>query len=219
MKFAVNKSEGSPHLLICFLGWASDEKMLDNFDVEGYDIVSVYDYRDADVPAAFLDLAAKYVEISILAWSFGVFVAERVAPLLPKPIYALAINGTPIPSSANYGIHPRALDLTIKNLDVNKFYERMCAEEYSAFSPCERSVEELREELVFLCGWFKETAEKSIKWGGAIIGERDVIFSYKNMLNYWQESSIFDVLEIADIPHYPFGVSGIEKIKKFYCGG
>lgn len=219
MKFAVNKSVGSPHLLLCFLGWASDDKMLDNFDIEGYDIVSLYDYRTTDISADFFDIVRKYADISFLAWSFGVFVAERVATYLPKPVYALAINGTPVPSSAEYGIHPRTLDLTIKKLDVDKFYERMCAEEYAAFSPCGRSVEELREELVSLCAWFKEAAENGIKWNAAMVGERDAIFSYKNMLHYWQENSTFVVLEISDIPHYPFGVSGVEKIKKFYCGG
>lgn len=219
MRFAVNKSVGAPRLLVCFLGWASGGHTLDNFEVEGYDIVSLYDYRDAVVPADLLDITRKYDEIAILAWSFGVFVAERVAPLLPQATKALAVNGTPIPSSATYGIHPRTLDLTIRNLDIDKFYERMCAEEYASFTPCGRSVEELRAELVFLCDWFKTTTEKSVPWSGALVGERDVIFSYRNMLNYWQENSIFVALEIGDIPHYPFGTSGVDKIKKFYCGG
>lgn len=219
MRFAVNKSVGSPCLLVCFLGWASDGKFLDRFDMEGYDIVSLFDYRDAEIPSELLDIVSRYDAIAVLAWSFGVFVAERVAPQLPEPVCAVAVNGTPLPSSSKYGIPQRTLDLTIKHLNIDTFYERMCGEEYAAFVPCGRLTDELREELIFLCDWFKTTTERSVKWSGALVGEKDVIFSYKNMLNYWQENSIFAVLVVGNIPHYPFGVSGMEQIKKFYCGG
>ncbi|MEG2758738.1 MAG: DUF452 family protein, partial [Rikenellaceae bacterium] len=155
----------------------------------------MYDYRDANLDDGFLDVINGYKEVSILAWSFGVFVAEQMSHKLPPLTLSLAVNGTPVGASPKYGIHPRTLELTIKNLDIDKFYERMCGEDYPIYVPSGRSLDELRDELIFLYDWFKIGTDVAIEWGGAIIGEKDFIFPYKNMLHYWQENTTFVVLE------------------------
>lgn len=69
----------------------------------------LYDYRTLE-PLAAAD-TASYGQITLLAWSFGVWVAEQVCRDIPFR-RAVALNGTPLPVDARYGIPPQAMAVT-----------------------------------------------------------------------------------------------------------
>ncbi len=62
------KKENSPHLLLFFAGWGSDENLFRRTVAEGYDCLLCFDYSLLD----------GYREIRLLAWSMGVWVAGQI---------------------------------------------------------------------------------------------------------------------------------------------
>ena len=103
------KRIGAPDLIVVALGWASEPRLVQNIPTEGYDVLVLYDYRTLE-PLAAAD-TASYGQITLLAWSFGVWVAEQVCRDIPFR-RAVALNGTPLPVDARYGIPPQAMAVT-----------------------------------------------------------------------------------------------------------
>ena len=215
MQLFNNKILGSSRLVIFVLGWASGKNTLGSFDLDNSDICSLYDYRDMNVPDELYVLADRYDECYIVAWSFGVYVSQLIAPNIVNLKKIVAVNGTPKPSDDVFGIPCKALSLTSKSVlsvGMDKFYKRMCRESYDCYVGVDRSDEELSEELNKLCALFLNPYIPIIKWSSVIIGSEDLIFPTKNMDNYW---NIIDCdVEKCDIPHYSFGVLGVSIIKR-----
>lgn len=141
-------------LLIFFTGWGFCPTDLDFLNEEDNSLLGFYDYSDLSIPASAAEVLlrfngdrpatvatnrpatlaanrpAKYVgaEISLVAWSLGVWAASRVYPFLPPLKAALAINGTPIGIDDSWGIPQRAFDLTVRSLrpgHFDRFYKRI----------------------------------------------------------------------------------------------
>ena len=75
------KRIGAPDLIVVALGWASEPRLVQNIPTEGHDVLVLYDYRTLE-PLAAAD-TAPYGQITLLAWSFGVWVAEQVCRDIP----------------------------------------------------------------------------------------------------------------------------------------
>ena len=91
------KRIGAPDLIVVALGWASEPRLVQNIPTEEHEVLVLYDYRTLE-PLAAAD-TAPYGQITLLAWSFGVWVAEQVCRDIPfrraVALTALRFRSTP----------------------------------------------------------------------------------------------------------------------------
>ena len=196
----------SDRLLLIFTGWASDEKLFTMFSNIERDICICFDYRTLEWD---VQLFQSYKEIEVIAWSLGVFVANKTLydPVLPI-VKAVAINGTVYPYSDGKGIPKAIYDGTEENLteeNLLKFYRRMCnsKENYENFLTFNFSfpIQELQEALQKI----RRAQEKeplsleTTIFTEVIIGLSDRIFPAKNQLQAWGN---FPNIKLEEIAHY-----------------
>lgn len=114
----LNRGENNK-IILFFNGWGMDENVVKHLNPEDFDILMFYDYNNLETDFDF-SLLKNYSKKNIIAWSMGVMVASCLAPSLALPLGEgrfTAINGTLKPIDAEFGIHPKIYDLTIKGFD------------------------------------------------------------------------------------------------------
>lgn len=200
-------------------GWAGSDELVRHLALpQGYDLLCLFDYRSFPSVTEACELYAQiapYRHKYLIAWSFGVWAAERIfgeADWVWDG--AVAVNGTPLPVHDAYGIPVRAFAVTVRSIEgagTGRFLERMCGtqevlrEYYKHRST--RGLEEIGEELRRLRDGAAETAETvSVPhagfWTGAVAGTEDAIFPPENMMRYWTEAGV-RVTAGEGMPHYP----------------
>lgn len=141
------------HLLLFFAGWGMDETPFLSIHPAECDWMICYDYRSLEFDTTLIQ---AYSEITLIAWSMGVWAASQVMKQYPSlPVsQSTAINGTLYPIHETEGITPSVFEGTLQGLNEQtllKFQRRMCgsAADYKAFQTMapKRPVEELKEEL------------------------------------------------------------------------
>jgi biotin synthesis protein BioG len=193
--------------ILFFNGWGMDCNAVKHLQSSDYDIFICYDYRNFTKQELEFN---TYKEVSVIAWSLGVWVAEQLlVSHFPKFTKTIAINGTPQPIDNNLGIAEQVFAHTLENWNEHnrkKFNARMCGGnkqllEYMPYMS-QRSCEEQREELQFLYNAIRNNAHKDkTQWTEAIIGTNDLIFTAQNQHNYWQNHTNCRTLPL---PHFPF---------------
>lgn len=194
----------SPHLILLFAGWGMSPRPLEGVNMPGYDVAVVWDYRDMSAP--WIEEIARYDEIVVAAWSFGVHTASRFMAAHPQlHITArIAVNGTRFTADDLRGI-PRAIfDATLAGLNersVTKFNMRMCggAAAYKTFAlhaPV-RDVDELRDELKA----FDAPEAPALLWDKAFVSQGDLIIPPANQLRAWETDAVQTI--VLDGPHLP----------------
>jgi biotin synthesis protein BioG len=209
------KKEGNERLLLFFNGWGMDSRiaadLLRESLAKGFeeDLLVCYDYRTLEAEETFFDEVGRYREVTVVAWSFGVWVAQQVK--LPPIARALAINGTLHPVHDRLGIPAGVFHATLSSYSDesrHRFNRRMCGsseafEHFSTMSP-ERQTADQREELERLNEHFqKEGLRDASAWQytHAIIGGRDQVFPSQQQYTAWKG---VPQTVIADMAHYPF---------------
>ena len=105
--------KGSDRVIVFFHGWGMDAAGVSHLQIED-DVLMCYDYRSLDF--AFPDLG-YYRCIYVVAWSMGVWAADRVISRLEmKPERCVALNGTTRPVDDEYGIPVKIYELTEKGM-------------------------------------------------------------------------------------------------------
>lgn len=113
-------------LLVYFAGWGTPDSVAEAFAPADADILLCSDYRHTALAFDF----NRYRRIGVLAWSMGVWVAERAIQGVNVD-WAVAVNGTGLPYDDQYGIPCAVFDQTLARFDVRnraKFEQRMCAD-------------------------------------------------------------------------------------------
>ncbi len=185
----------STRVCVVFGGWAVGPSPFAGLVAAGgSDVLFVDDYRDLD--CALPDLSS-YVQVDLLAWSFGVaayghWQAGRADPFHRKA----ALCGSPAPVDRQLGIPPLAYRRTIDGLteqSYQQFQERVfgCPQPVAAIDVAPRA-EELR--AVAARGPAPDTAFDRV-W----IAEQDQIFPARNLQRVWQGRG-----RNIDAPHAPF---------------
>ena len=194
----------SRRLILLFAGWGMSPRPLEDVSMAGYDIAVVWDYRD--MSAAWLDEVARYDEVVLVAWSYGVHAAARfLSSHHGLPVTArIAVNGTRFTADDRRGIPCDIFHATLDGLSersVTKFNMRMCggASAYKAFAPKapERSIDDLREELAS----FDTAPAPAIIWDKAFISDSDAIIPPANQHEAWRDEAT-EIIHI-DSPHLP----------------
>ena len=93
------------HLLLFFAGWGMDETPFLQIHPTDKDWMVCYDYRSLEFDAGILQ---EYSEITLIAWSMGVWAASQIMKQYPSlPLsQSIAINGTLYPIHETKGIAP-----------------------------------------------------------------------------------------------------------------
>jgi biotin synthesis protein BioG len=195
MKVFWHKKEENRRLALLFNGWGFDRKIFQNPDIPGHDIVSVYDYTDIE-PEQF-DFTGLYSEVKIVAWSYGVFVADYYAKSIFNVTKAIAINGSTNPIDDNKGIPVKIFLATMQSFNAasrEKFYLRIAggASAYKQIAEKlpDREVENQLAELKSLYHLSLKNRESAMKWDIAIISTHDKIFPFENMKNAWENKTV-----------------------------
>lgn len=185
-----------PRLILFFAGWGMDASVFAALSKPGYDILVVYDYRNDDFN---IDAVRGYDEICVLAWSLGVWHADRFMSEHPELPFTrtIAINGTLCPISDSYGIPPRIYDLTSALPDETsllKFYRRICGgrDGMSRLMPelPQRGLDELRDELIAVRRRIPADCDvDAANWDEIYLSDSDLIFPIDNMKRAWESAS------------------------------
>ena len=125
------------HLLLFFAGWGMDETPFLSIHPAECDWMICYDYRSLEFDTTLIQV---YSEITLIAWSMGVWAASQVMKQYPSlPVsQSTALNGTLYPIHETEGITPSVFEGTLQRLNEQtllKFQRRMCgsAADYKAF--------------------------------------------------------------------------------------
>lgn len=202
-------------LLVYFSGWGTPISIAKSLELPNdFDLLICYDYRDLNLEFDF----SGYQEIYVVAWSLGVWVAERVLHAIPLT-YAVAINGTGAPKHDQFGILTAVFDGTLSSLseeNLVKFERRMCGKialENYRLLPEKRDFAEVKQELVHLNDCIMQDNRTGLLvWQKAIIGNKDKIIPTQNQLEYWQNQPQTKI-QLIDAEHYLFNhFSGWQKL-------
>jgi pimeloyl-[acyl-carrier protein] methyl ester esterase len=215
MKTVWLRKDGAAELLLFFNGWGMDcriaDYLLGGSLAEGFepDLLVCYDYRSLLPEPGFMAEVSRYAHITVIAWSFGVWVAQQVE--LPVVERAIAINGTLYPVHDTLGIPTGVFQATLSSYSEesrHRFNRRMCGSReafacFSTMSP-DRETAEQKEELERLNEHFqKRHLPDGAAWhyNHAIIGGRDLVFPSQQQYAAWKGVS---QTVIADMAHFPF---------------
>ena len=231
--------------MLFFNGWGMDEHVVAHLECDdAWDVLMACDYRDLRsanfslhqqtkvcTPEQPLNFAGTVhnKEIVVICWSMGVWAYACVsAELKINPAHVIAINGTPQPIHAEFGIAPDVYQATLDQFDEagrEKFFKRMCGssamfERFNRQRP-QRSLAEQAEELASIQtmqspnsppgrgkGWvgclrLPPTHPQPLPGGEfiALISRHDRIMPTANQRRYWEGRARCVLL---DAPHYPF---------------
>ena len=194
-------------LVLFVLGWAADYRVVEHIGLPGCDVLAVYDYGGG-LDDGLAEKIAGYGDVRLLAWSFGVWVAERLLAGV-ELTRAVALNGTPVPVDALYGIEPRRMAVTLRGLKaggMEAFDRRAYGEHFDRLRPVlsPRPQERNIAELEYLVEASAAGHAASLRWDKAIVGSEDLIFPPENMVRYWGSRA-----EVLPLPHYPFADGGL----------
>lgn len=204
----LKRAEDNPRLLIFFTGWGTTDEVAKHLTLpDACDYLTAYDYRTLEG----LPEIGSYEEVYIVGWSMGVWALDCLAPQLPTPTKAIAINGTPIPMSDSYGIPSKIFQGTLEGLDDTnreRFNRRMCGGKqllsvYNSFAA--RSTSDLREELYGTYLKVKEInpdTPPQLPWTLALVSEKDLVVPPENQIAYWSQHHIPTDI-ISGVGHYP----------------
>jgi len=208
------KDSSNENLLIFFNGWGFDEKMLPILDVPNYDKLILYRYSNFNTDDVKIE--KDYKNITVVAWSLGVWVAPFIVKKLNIKIdKAIAINGTLNPISDNFGIPKAVFEGTLTNLNernLKKFNTRIAGGS-RMLSEIERYLatgcwEDQKEELQFLFDSINKSTKAENIFDCAIIANDDLIFSAENQKRYWQTENNTVITEFKGA-HFPFNTINI----------
>ena len=202
--FIINNSQ--KQLLLFFAGWEMDETPFLHIQPAGCDWMICYDYRSLEFDTTLMQ---AYSEITLIAWSMGVWAASQIMkqhPSLPVS-QSIAINGTLYPIHATKGIMPSVFEGTLQGLNeqtLQKFQRRMCnsSTDYKAFQTIapKRPVEELKEELAAIRQQCLSSVSSDFIWHKAIVGKNDRIFLPEYQETAWRNK--VDSLVNVEAAHY-----------------
>ncbi|MDR0560634.1 MAG: malonyl-ACP O-methyltransferase BioC [Prevotellaceae bacterium] len=222
MKVFWHKKDGNRHILLIFNGWSFDCGIFGEVDFPEHDIVSFYDY--SDIRTEQFDFTQSYENVKLIAWSYGVFVADVYAANIYNLKTAVAINGSILPVDDKKGIPERIFLATLQSFNEKnreKFYIR-AAGNISAYKNMlnllpSRSIDNQIAELKSLYCLSSKKRQNGLKWNLAIISENDKIFPSENLKNAWSEANV--PIYSIDSEHIPFAeISMLETLKKILGG-
>ncbi len=209
MKQEFTSFENNNSLIIIFAGWGMSADPFRQLRIEGCDIMTVWDYSVVNFDTTPL---ARYDDLYIFAWSFGVFMAQSVIKQYKiKTTLKIAVNGSLHPIDDLLGIPEDIFQGTLDRLDsrnLEKFYRRMCDsretyENFRSHMP-QRDIEDLRNELLSISTLYRSDASAygHSTWDRVIIAENDRIFPPDNLRREWDGHNRIRTIASGHMPDW-----------------
>ncbi|MBE2895339.1 DUF452 family protein [Pasteurellaceae bacterium HPA106] len=207
MQFHWFKRAGKRKLILYFAGWSSAPNAVEHWVIpDDCDALACFDYRTLDFSP---DLRA-YDEITVVAWSLGVWVAQQVLGQGLPIVNSIAINGTGLPIDDDFGIPQAVFSATLQHLDAAgrvKFERRMCGTReilrvYQQFPA--RALAEIYDELAALERAINAAPKRTFRWHKAIIGIHDRIFPAESQVRYFTQFQPQCDIVMFEAPHFVF---------------
>lgn len=210
MQTHLTHEEGNDRLIIFFTGWGTTPEVATHLAIpKGCDYLTAYDFRS--VTSREFPQLHEYREVYIAGWSMGVWALDILAPYLPNPTKAVAINGTPLPMHDEYGIPNDIFRGTLEGLDdANRarFNRRMCGGKsllavYNSFAA--RTTDELRQELYGTYLQVRDLADDTppqLTWSEAVVASKDLVVPTSNQIHYWERHHV-PIRMLQGVGHYP----------------
>lgn len=191
-------------------GWGCDANPFEAMESNEYDVLMCYDYRDLLLPKEIERLFENYQEVHLIAWSLGVFVGNLLFYKWSNLFTStLAINGSVQAIDNLKGIPAAVFQGTIDGLNeksIEKFWLRMCGgkDNFELFKNRlpKRNIDEQKEELIVLQEVIQNHYMDWNVYQTAIIGSKDLIFPFENLLKGWSEQK--NLIQKEDMPHFCF---------------
>ncbi|MEE0979079.1 MAG: DUF452 family protein [Muribaculaceae bacterium] len=179
----IHSDSANRNAIAFFAGWAMDAAPFANLRKPGYDIYIMYDYREVD-PGLYTELLDRYDSVAVVAWSFGVAIANTL--ITGDEEIRIAINGTPLAVHDTKGIPHAYNNLTLRRLSpatLATFYSRVFHDVDSVCLPS-RPLDQLSEELrIFGSTRFPDPSHY---WDKVYVSGADLIFPTRNQLEGWE---------------------------------
>ncbi len=198
----------STRLLIFFCGFYTDADCFIEFDNNSSDILFVYDYSDFDVSELNYFDFTPYVEINLIAYSYGVFAANVAYDFLPVLNKKIAISGTIFPIDDNFGIPLKIYDIMLNSfsLDVIKnFKAKMQKNSNGEIKDSKRSLESLKNELISIKNYvLNNKIEENLEFDTVILTKKDRIIPYSAQSAFYSDHHNKIELEVGHFPFFEF---------------
>lgn len=196
-------------LYLILNGWSVAPELFEALSLPvGADVWVGYDYRSLTFPDRF----DRFEEVHLIAWSLGVWVATALWGKASTFASTMAINGTPFPIHAEWGIPPAIFEGTLAHLDtegLRRFDRRMCGDRatlqrYQQLTPIPEAdkAEELRALYQMIDASEIDQQEAAAFWNRAIISTADRIFPTANQQAYWEGKAEIVSIEASHLPFY-----------------
>lgn len=205
----INRKQNNT-LIIFFSGWGSDYRPFYSILAVDVDVLMLYEYHQIQLPDDFMAITASYQMVKILAWSLGVWVANKLIPHCDIVIEkAVALNGTLNPIDDLSGIPVAVFDGTLKNLNAHSlvsFYRRMFSNSKHQLLFKQNTPQCSVEKLVLELRCLREqvaNAENSL-FTKALVSNDDSIFPAINQLRFWQDKLPVSSVSAGHFPFYGF---------------
>jgi len=203
-------SKNRNKLIIFCNGWGMDERPFTPLASVQYDVLMLYDYTDLSTDMDVGKLLAGYPEVSLIAWSMGVWAGNQIFSSRQKKFHvALALNGTLAPIHDDFGILIKIASATLENFHEKqrlKFYYRMCNDRdlYKTFVANQpgRSIAGQKEELASLLQSTTRavTHSSASVYTNVVVARHDYIIPTVNQLQFWPQKNV----RLVDGSHFLF---------------
>ena len=196
-------------LYLILNGWSAAPELFEALPLPAEaDVWVGYDYRSLTFPERF----DRFEEVHLIAWSLGMWVATALWGKTSPFATTTAINGTPFPIHAEWGIPPAIFEGTLAHLDaegLRRFDRRMCGDRatlqrYQQLTPIPEAdkAEELWALYLMIHATEIDNQEAEAFWNRAIISSADRIFPTANQQAYWTGKAEIQLIEGSHLPFY-----------------
>lgn len=205
MKLSWLNNSGNEDLIVFFSGWSVEPEHLSFLRTDGFDVVMLHSYDSFELPEINTE---KYKNVTVAAFSFGVFIASF--SLKEKNIAKeyFAINGTFKPVDNSYGIRKMVFEKTLSDLSVetfDQFQKNMFDNDadfiiFSSSFKVAKTIAELKKELEFIRDNLERPVTDISIFSKTVISKNDRIIPARNQIEFWKNCKN----EIIESGHFPF---------------
>lgn len=205
MKFSWLNNSGNENLIVFFSGWSVEPEHLGFLKAGDLDVVMLHSFNSFEMPEIDME---KYENVTVIAYSLGVFIAS--VSLLENKFAKeyFAINGTAKPVDNSFGIRKMVFEKTLSNLSIetfDQFQKNMFDNDadflrfYSSFKVT-KTIAGLKKELEFIGDSSKTEMGDGSMFKKAVISTNDRIFPARNQSEFWKNCKN----ETIGSGHFPF---------------
>ncbi len=202
----INTELTNTSAIIIFLGWGMDSRPFADLHKDGYDIILAWGIPDNNSKSRYDELISQYDNVVVIAWSYGVAVADKF--ISEAEALRIAVNGTVTPVDNETGIPKHIFAITLRSVsetNMRRFYLSVSGisklrKHFMSHLP-QRSIESLKEDLEAYSHIRSDKPNRM--WDKAYIADNDAIIPPANQCKAWEGFEVVHTSEshLPDFQH------------------